>query len=103
MGQQHRDSAEQQRKGDRQPPETDNRLTTPGISCKEKQCSTHKPSSKSATCSTLTGGYRSTLILKFYDTPKNRYRIVTLEVGENGIEPNRPYKLDEKNKPTLAK
>jgi len=52
--------------------------------------------------STLTGGYDSTLILKFYDFDKHRYRVVTLEVGENGIEPNKPYKLDANNRPVMA-
>jgi hypothetical protein len=39
--------------------------------------------------STLTGGYDSTLIIKWYDG--SRFRVLSADVGENGIESNVPY------------
>ena len=41
--------------------------------------------------STLTGGYGSTLIFKWWDDTKNKYRATVAEVGENGIEKDKPY------------
>jgi len=41
--------------------------------------------------STLTGGYGSTLIFKWWDYTKNKYRATVAEVGENGIEKDKPY------------
>ena len=52
--------------------------------------------------STLTGGDGSTLILKFYDYSKNKHRVVTLDVGEDGILPNTKYKLNAENKPEVV-
>ena len=43
--------------------------------------------------STLTGGYRSTLIFKIWDG--NRYRLHTFYVGEDGVEPNTPYRFKD--------
>ena len=42
--------------------------------------------------STLTGGYRSTLTLCYY---LDRKRLVTRYVGEDGIKPNTPYRLND--------
>ena len=46
--------------------------------------------------STVTGGNGSVLSLKWFDG--RRDRIITAYVGEDGIEPNVPYKLDENGK-----
>ena len=46
--------------------------------------------------STVTGGDGSILSLKWFDG--KRTRIVTAYVGEDGIEPNVPYKLDDNGK-----
>ena len=43
---------------------------------------------------TVTGGEGSALVLSYYD---RRKRIATAYVGENGIKPNTPYKLDSNN------
>ena len=51
---------------------------------------------------TATAGDRGTLQLSFYDNAACRKRIVTLYVGENGIEKNVKYKLNEKNEPVKA-
>ena len=53
--------------------------------------------------STLTGGYRSTLTggddaifsILYYDAKKNKWRRKFAVVGEDGIEPDVQYKLDE--------
>jgi hypothetical protein len=42
--------------------------------------------------STLTGGDYSTLTFEIWDV--NRYRLHTFYVGEDGIEPNTPYKFE---------
>jgi len=47
---------------------------------------------------TATAGYGGTLQIKRYDPVADRYRIVTGHVGEEGIEANVPYKLDESGK-----
>ena len=41
---------------------------------------------------TATAGERGILVIKYYDG--NRYRFATAYVGENGILPNTPYRLD---------
>ena len=41
---------------------------------------------------TVTGGDNATLLLSFYN---GRKRVVTAYVGENGIKPNTPYRLNE--------
>jgi len=46
-------------------------------------------------CGTATAGYRGTLQIKWWDTKASRYRIATAYVGEEGIEANVSYKLDE--------
>ena len=45
--------------------------------------------------STLTGGNYSTLQIKWWDHAAFRCRIATAYVGENGIEANTAYKLDD--------
>ena len=50
--------------------------------------------------STLTGGDRSTLSFKFYDG--SYFRLVTIYVGESGIEPKRKYRLNDERKPELV-
>jgi len=45
--------------------------------------------------STLTGGYGSTLLFKTYDYSTGRYRRKMVEVGEDGIEANRPYRMND--------
>ena len=49
-------------------------------------------------CSTLTGGNESTLSIKWYDETTNRHRIATAYVGEDGIEPNVAYRLNDEGK-----
>ena len=41
---------------------------------------------------TVTGGHGAILLLSFYS---DRKRVVTAYVGENGIKPNTPYRLNE--------
>lgn len=43
---------------------------------------------------TSTSGYRGTLIIRWQDG--GRYRTAVAYVGENGIKPNTPYRLDSK-------
>jgi len=43
---------------------------------------------------TLTGGYGATLLIRWFDISKSRYRIAVAEVGENGVSPNKPYRVD---------
>jgi hypothetical protein len=43
-------------------------------------------------CGIATAGYRGILVIKYHDG--NRYRLATGYVGENGIQPNTPYRLD---------
>jgi hypothetical protein len=45
---------------------------------------------------TANAGDCGTLIIKWYDREADRYRVSVAYVGENGIEPNVPYKLDDK-------
>ena len=47
---------------------------------------------------TATAGYSGTICIKFYDYKNDRYRTVVGYTGEDGIEPNVAYKLDDKNK-----
>jgi hypothetical protein len=47
--------------------------------------------------STVTGGHTSVLSLRWYDG--SRWRIAIFAVGENGIEPNVAYRLDDNGKP----
>ncbi len=42
---------------------------------------------------TATAGDGGILVIKYYDG--NRYRLATVYVGENGILPNTPYRLDD--------
>ena len=44
--------------------------------------------------SIVTGGDRAVLVLSYH---ADRKRIVTAYVGEDGIKPNTPYKLDSNN------
>jgi hypothetical protein len=44
--------------------------------------------------STLTGGYGSTLVVRWWDSGSDRYRIAVGQVGEDGIEPGKPYRWD---------
>lgn len=46
--------------------------------------------------STITGGDRSMLIVKWFDDLSERCRIAVGYVGEDGIEANTPYKLDDR-------
>ena len=46
---------------------------------------------------TATAGDAGILNLRWWDG--KRYRIATFYVGEDGIEPNQPYKVDEKGRP----
>jgi hypothetical protein len=47
---------------------------------------------------TLTGGNRSELRIRYWDNKAERYRTVIAYVGEDGIEANVPYRLDDSNK-----
>ena len=47
---------------------------------------------------TSTSGEKGTLCIKRYDRSSQRYRMETAYVGESGILPNTPYKLDENGK-----
>jgi hypothetical protein len=44
---------------------------------------------------TATAGDRGTLQIRYYDFAAGRYRLTTGYTGENGIEPNKKYKLNE--------
>ncbi len=44
---------------------------------------------------TATAGDRGILLLRRWDEQANRYRIETGYVGENGIKPNTPYRLND--------
>ena len=44
---------------------------------------------------TATAGDRGELRIRWYDNKANRYRTAVAYVGENGIEPNVPYRLNE--------
>ncbi len=44
---------------------------------------------------TLTGGYGATLSIRYYDRNAQRYRIAIAYVGENNIQPNVAYRLDD--------
>lgn len=48
--------------------------------------------------STVSGGNGSILIIRHWDEASNRYRVAVGYVGENGIEPNVAYRLDESGK-----
>jgi hypothetical protein len=53
--------------------------------------------------STLTGGHRSTLVVRWWDAATERYRLAVGYVGENGIEPDKPYRWDsDKGRLVLA-
>ena len=47
---------------------------------------------------TSTSGDGGTILIKWWDSTNNRYRIVIGYVGENGIEPNKKYRLNEQHK-----
>ena len=51
--------------------------------------------------STLTGGHCSTLTIRYWNGSK--YRVAVFEVGENGIEPNVKYGVDENGKPEVRR
>ncbi len=51
---------------------------------------------------TASAGIEGTLQLKWFDENANRYRIATFYVGENGIEPNVAYKVDDKGQAVRA-
>ncbi len=42
---------------------------------------------------TATAGYSGTVAVTWYDATKARYRIAIAEIGENGFEPNVPYRV----------
>jgi hypothetical protein len=44
---------------------------------------------------TAMAGYKGTICIKYYDVQKDRYRIAIAYVGENGIMPNKKYKLND--------
>ena len=46
---------------------------------------------------TSTSGYNGTLVIKYWDNNTLRIKLATAYVGENGILPNTPYVLNEKN------
>ena len=43
---------------------------------------------------TATAGDRGILLIRFYDQSAGRYRIITGYIGEDGIEPNKAYKVE---------
>ena len=47
---------------------------------------------------TSTSGDGGTLVIKYWDCNAQRYKLATAYVGKNGILPNTPYVLNEKNK-----
>jgi hypothetical protein len=54
--------------------------------------------------STLTGGEKSELRIRRWDSKSDRYRTYNAYVGEDGIEADKAYRLDDNNKfvPVLA-
>ena len=55
----------------------------------------YRGTSTSGHLGTSTSGYEGTLVIKYFDG--NRYRLKVGYVGENGIKPNAPYRLNEKH------
>ena len=55
---------------------------------------------RGATCFILANGAAgkavigATLLIRWFDISKSRYRIAVAEVGENGVSPNKPYRVD---------
>ena len=47
---------------------------------------------------TSISGDGGTILIKWWDSTNNRYRIEIGYVGENGIEPNKKYRLNEQHK-----
>ena len=56
-----------------------------------------KGTSTSGEEGTSTSGYNGTLVIKYWDNNTLRIKLATAYVGENGILPNTPYVLNEKN------
>lgn len=48
-------------------------------------------------------GHRGILSLRWFDAKSNRYRLAIAYVGENGILPDTPYRLNDKHKFTEVK
>ncbi len=44
---------------------------------------------------TATAGVKGTICIQYYDAQSDRYRLAVAYVGENGILPNRKYKLND--------
>ncbi|MES2348468.1 MAG: hypothetical protein V4641_12975, partial [Pseudomonadota bacterium] len=44
---------------------------------------------------TATAGYSGTISIKWYDTKRNTYRVVIGYIGEDGLKPDTPYRLNE--------
>jgi hypothetical protein len=51
---------------------------------------------------TATAGDRGILVLRWWDGPANRYRLVVGYGGEDGIEPGKAYRLDLQHKFVLV-
>lgn len=51
---------------------------------------------------TATAGNRGTILISYWDREKQRKRVVVGYVGEDGIEPNKPYCLDDEHRLVLA-
>jgi len=55
----------------------------------------YRGTSNSGDKGTSNSGDKGILIIKYWNSEKERFMVATAYVGENGIEPNVPYKLDE--------
>ena len=55
----------------------------------------YRGTSNSGDKGTSNSGDKGILIIKYWNSEKERFMVATAYVGENGIEPNIPYKLDE--------
>ena len=63
---------------------------------------THGGLGRAIVFSTATAGYRGTLIIRWFDQDVGRYRVTPLYPGEDGIEPDVAYRLDDKGRPVRA-
>jgi hypothetical protein len=55
------------------------------------------------TLGTATAGDRGEIRIRWYDYANDRYRTVVGYIGEDGLEPNVPYRLDDNHRFVKAK
>jgi hypothetical protein len=57
----------------------------------------YKGTSTSGSKGISTSGYEGTILIKYWDSTSDRYKIKIGYIGEDGLKPNTPYKLDLNN------